>query len=266
MTNRNDAKVNIFVRVEAINPAESKGDDTVLPAAPLGAWETRAEVSTFVYLPALANALFKNARGAADRVPISAMHRPWESGLSRHRTPRLSSVRSTGVPRGSHPGAPPRACSGPWPERDSPRARPEWSPRRRSLRSGAWLAASERRRFLPRARRRGEARPPSEQAWRAETTGPARTRRRDGGFCSAMSALHLSAAVGPGRLSGKSAFRAKRTWRAPPPGSPLSAPGEPAGFLGGSARRARERPLSWVPGSGAPSGGARTAGKGMGAR
>ncbi|XP_060142317.1 von Willebrand factor A domain-containing protein 2-like [Globicephala melas] len=74
-----------------------------------------------------------------------------------------------------------------------------------------------------------------------------------------MSALHLSAVVAPGRLSGKSAFRAKRTWRAPPPGSPLSAPGEPAGFLGGSAQRARERPLSWVPGSGAPSGGARTA-------
>lgn len=44
MTNSNDAKVSIFARVEAINPAESKVDGTVLPAAPLGGWETRAEV------------------------------------------------------------------------------------------------------------------------------------------------------------------------------------------------------------------------------
>lgn len=48
MTNSNHAKANIFASVKAINPAESKADGTVLSAAPLGGWETRAEVSTFV--------------------------------------------------------------------------------------------------------------------------------------------------------------------------------------------------------------------------
>ena len=118
MTNSNDAKANIFASVKAINPAKSKADGTVLSAAPLGGWETRAEVSTFVSRPWPTR--FLRTRGAAAGwLPSKAMQRPRESGPSgvgRRRAPRLPSVQSTGVPRGSRPRSPPRACSAPWPE------------------------------------------------------------------------------------------------------------------------------------------------------
>ena len=69
----------------------------------------------------------------------------------------------------------------------------ERSPRRRGPRAGASLAASQGRRFLSRARRRGDAQPPAPVPGVPRSCCAARTRRRRGGSCSALVAAHLSA-------------------------------------------------------------------------
>ena len=128
----------------------------------------------------------------------------------------------------------------------------ERSPRRRGPRTGASLAASQGRRFLPCARGRGDARPQAPVPGAPRPCCAAGTRRRRGGSCSALAAAHLSAPevlaplleVGvPARahlargVLGASRRRSPASWR----GS-----GEPA-------RGRRERPLPWVPGTPAAS-------------
>lgn len=71
----------------------------------------------------------------------------------------------------------------------------EPSPRRRGPRARASLADSQGRRFLLRARRRGDARPPAPVSGAPSQCCAARTRRRRGGSSSALAAAHLSAAA-----------------------------------------------------------------------
>lgn len=131
-----------------------------------------------VYLPARANAWFENARGAAGGFP-ETLHLSWKSDPSGRNTGSEvgPSVRNTGVPRGSHPGAPPTGLQRPLPESRRAllcRAAPIGTARSSHLRAAgarAPRAASGLggRPLLPRARGTEDDRSPGAPALGAET-------------------------------------------------------------------------------------------------
>lgn len=77
---------------------------------------------------------------------------------------------------------------------------------------------------------------------------------------------YLSAVARPARLSGQSVSPGRVHLAHASSGLPARSPGRASQSWEGGARQASELPVSWVPGTGAPSGGARTAGKRRGTR
>ena len=124
----------------------------------------------------------------------------------------------------------------------------ERSPRPRGPRARASLAASEGRRFLPRAGRRGDARPQAPVAGAPRPCCAAQTRRRRGGSCSALAAAPLSAPAVRAPLPEvgvpAGAHLARGVLGAPRRRPPASRRGS-----GELARGGQERPLPWVPGT-----------------